>query len=58
VRQTAILAVTLVFIVFLTGLVIVDVSEYGVHPLDVLAIPILVFFSIAIVGALLRRPGR
>ena len=57
-RQNAILAVTLVFLVFLTGLVIVDVSEYGVTPLDVLAIPILVFFAIAVVGALLRRPGR
>jgi hypothetical protein len=58
VRQTAILAVTLVFIVSLTGLVIVDVSEYGVHPLDVVAVPLLVFFSIAVVGALVRRPRK
>jgi hypothetical protein len=55
VKQTAILAVTLAFIAFLTGLVIVDVSEYGVHPIDVAAVPILVFFSIAIVRALLQR---
>jgi hypothetical protein len=57
-KQNAVLAVTLVFIAFLAGLVIVDVSEYGVTPLDVTAVPILVFFSIAIVRALLQRPGR
>ena len=56
-KQTALLVVTIVFIVALAGLVIVDISEYGVTPLDVTAVPILVFFSIAIVRALLQRPG-
>ena len=54
-KRIALLGVTVVFILFLTGLVIADISIYGVHLVDVVAIPIIAFFWIAIVGALRQR---
>jgi hypothetical protein len=55
-RRIAILGVTVVFICVLTGLVIADISIYGVHLVDVVAVPLIVFIWIAIVGALRNRP--
>jgi hypothetical protein len=57
VSRRLILLATLVFIAMLGALTVKDVIHYGVTPLTVVSIMILVFFSIAIVGAL-RGPGR
>ena len=54
VRRVALLSVSLAFITAMVGLLITDVSEYGIHPLDVLAVPILVFLGVALVGSLRR----
>jgi hypothetical protein len=50
------LVVVLAFIAMLAALTVVDVINYGVTPLDALAVLILALFSIAIVGALRTRP--
>jgi hypothetical protein len=55
-RRIAILGVTVAFICALTGLVIADISIYGVHLVDVVAVPLIVFIWIAVVGALRSRP--
>jgi uncharacterized protein with PQ loop repeat len=54
-KRIALLIVAIGFICFLTGLVIADISIYGVHLVDVVAVPIIVFMWIAIVGALRER---
>lgn len=57
IRRRALLALAVVFICVLTGLVVADISIYGVHLVDVVAVPIIAFMWIAIVGAL-RAPPR
>ena len=54
-RRRALLLVTLVFIAMLGALTIKDTIKYGVTPLTVVSVMILVFFSIAIVGALIEK---
>lgn len=54
--RTVLLVVVLAFIAMLAALTVVDVINYGVTPLDALAVLILALFSIAIVGALRTRP--
>ena len=53
--RRAILAITLAFIAGLAALTVKDIIDNGVTPLSFVSIMILVFFSIAIVGAL-RAP--
>ena len=55
--RTILLVVALVFIAGLALLTALDISQYGVTALDVLAILILVLFSTGIVGALRRAPA-
>ncbi len=54
--RTVILIVVLVFIAGFGALTVADISRYGLTPLDVAAIIILVLFSTGIVGALRHRP--
>jgi hypothetical protein len=54
--RTVILVVALLFIAMLAALTVVDVIDYGVTPLDALAVLILGLFSTGIVGALRTRP--
>lgn len=56
VRRT-LLIVTIVFILGLGLLTVIDIADNGLTPLDVVAIMILGFFSVAILGAL-RAPPR
>jgi hypothetical protein len=55
--QRALLIVTIVFILGLAAMTVIDIADNGLTPLDVVAIMILAFFSVAIVGAL-RVPPR
>jgi hypothetical protein len=52
VRRRVLLVITLAFIAALGVLTVDDFVDYGVTPLGVISVLILVFFSIAIVGAL------
>jgi hypothetical protein len=51
-----ILTVTVLFITGLAALTVVDIANNGPSPLDFVAILILVFFWIGIVGALRNPP--
>jgi hypothetical protein len=55
--RTFVLIVALLFIAMLAALTVVDVIHYGVTPLDVVAVLILLLFMTGIVGAL-RNPPR
>jgi hypothetical protein len=55
--RTFVLIVALLFIAMLAALTVVDVIHYGVTPLDVVAVLILLLFLTGIVGAL-RNPPR
>jgi hypothetical protein len=57
-RRISVLVACLALLVFLTGLIIVDINTYGVHLLDVVAVPLLVFLTIVVFGSLVRRPPR
>ncbi len=54
--RIALLCVVLLFLAGLVALVIYDVSSNGVTPLDVVAVIIIAFFGVALVGALATRP--
>jgi hypothetical protein len=51
-RRRVILLVALAFIAALAALTVKDVISHGVTPLTVLAVMILGFFSVALIGAL------
>ncbi len=53
--RTVLLLVALVFIAGFGLLTALDISRYGLTPLDVLAILILILFCTGIVGALTHR---
>jgi hypothetical protein len=54
--RRGLLIITLLFIGALTALTATDMARNGLTPLDLVAILILLFFSIAIVGALRSPP--
>lgn len=54
--RTAVLIVALLFIAMLAALTVLDVIHYGVSPLDVVAVLILVLFATGIIGALRTPP--
>jgi hypothetical protein len=54
--RTVLLIVTIAFIGGLIALTVDDISLNGVTPLDVIALLIVAFFSVAIIGALRARP--
>jgi hypothetical protein len=51
-----VLGAVLAFIAVLTALTVDDIVVYGVSLVDILSVGILIFFSIAIVGALVTKP--
>jgi hypothetical protein len=55
--RIAVLTIALLFIGVLGALTVVDLSNYGVTVLGVVAILILVLFMIGIVGALREPPS-
>jgi hypothetical protein len=56
--RSAVFTVALLFIVALAVLTVRDIRMHGATAVDVLAIAILVVFTIGIVGALLHPPRR
>ncbi len=54
--RVPVLVIALLFIVGLGVLTGIDIARYGVTVLSVLAILVLVLFTIGIVGALRERP--
>jgi hypothetical protein len=54
--RTVVLIVALLFIAMLAALTVLDVIHYGVTPLDVVSVLILVLFLTGIVGALRNPP--
>ncbi|MHB8691753.1 MAG: hypothetical protein ACYDHH_10940 [Solirubrobacteraceae bacterium] len=54
--RLTLLILSVSFTAMMVVLVIVDVSTYGVSPLDVLAVPILALLATALIGALRKRP--
>ncbi len=56
--RRVLLAVTLLFIAGLTALSVLDMVNNGVNPVAVLSLLLLIFFWIAIVGALRVPPRR
>jgi hypothetical protein len=54
--RLALLITSISFTAMMVVLVIVDVSTYGVAPLDVLAVPIVGLLATALIGALRKRP--
>ncbi|WP_249010818.1 hypothetical protein [Conexibacter sp. DBS9H8] len=54
--RLVLLIVTIAFICGLIALTVDDISVNGVTPLDVVALLIVAFFAVAIVGALRARP--
>jgi hypothetical protein len=54
--RNVVLVAVLAFIAVLTALTVDDIVVYGVSLVDIFSVGILVFFSIAIVGALLTKP--
>jgi len=55
--RLAVLMIALLLIVMLSALTIADIAHYGFTVLDVVAVLILVPFSIGVIGAL-RNPPR
>jgi hypothetical protein len=55
-RRNVVLALTVVFILGLAGLTVTDFVNHGITVVGVLAIGILVLFSVGIVGALRHPP--
>jgi uncharacterized membrane protein len=55
--RVAVLTIALLFIAMLGALTIADIAHYGFTALDVVAILILVPFSVGVIGAL-RNPPR
>ena len=54
--RIAVLTIALLFILGLGALTVLDIARYGVTALAVLAVLVLVLFTIGIVGALRERP--
>jgi peptidoglycan/LPS O-acetylase OafA/YrhL len=54
--RLALLITSISFTAMMVVLVIVDVSTYGVSPLDVLAVPIVGLLATALIGALRKKP--
>jgi hypothetical protein len=54
--RTVVLIIALLFIAMLAALTVLDVIHYGVTPLDVVSVLILVLFLTGIVGALRHPP--
>jgi hypothetical protein len=56
--RRVLLVITLLFLAALAALTIDDIVRNGPTPIDIVSILILVFFWIAIIGALRERPPR
>jgi peptidoglycan/LPS O-acetylase OafA/YrhL len=54
--RLALLITSISFTAMMVVLVIVDVSTYGVSPLDVLAVPIVALLATTVIGALRKKP--
>jgi hypothetical protein len=54
--RLAVLTIALLFIAALGLLTVRDIHTYGVTPVGVLAVIVVVLFTIGILGALLQRP--
>jgi hypothetical protein len=54
--RTVVLIVVLVFIALLAALTVRDIVDFGVSPVDVLAVLVLTLFCTGIVGALRHPP--
>jgi hypothetical protein len=54
--RTGVLIVVLVFIALLAALTVRDIVDFGVSPVDVLAVLVLTLFCTGIVGALRHPP--
>jgi hypothetical protein len=55
--RSAVLTLTLLFVVALAVLTVLDVVHYGLTALDVVAFLVLLLFMTGIVGALRQPPG-
>jgi hypothetical protein len=55
--RSAVLTLTLLFVVALAALTVLDVVHYGLTALDVVAFLVLLLFMTGIVGALRQPPG-
>jgi hypothetical protein len=56
-RRSAGLVLALVFVAFFWVLTLLDLRNNGLDPVALIAILILLMFTIGLVGALLRPPG-
>ena len=54
--RVTVLTLALLFIVLLAALTVADIANNGLTALDVVAVLILVLFSVGVLGALRTRP--